>query len=76
MGIPFLLLGEWFRILPNVFSDYPMSPVHIQHHLSFVCIWGKLWCVPPVVMYIVMVDDIIYESLLQVGNLRISSPEG
>ena len=65
----FLPLGEWFRILPNVFSGCYVSPVHIQQYLSYVYTWGKRWCVPPVVMYIEMVDDIIYGGSSPVGNL-------
>ena len=30
---------------------------------------GERWCAPPVVRYVVMVDDIIYEGLSLVGNL-------
>ena len=50
-----------------------MSPVHILQHLSFVCMWGTQWCASPVVIYMVMVDDITYEGLSQVGNLRTST---
>ena len=38
---PFLPLGEWFKILPSTVSGCPVSPVHILHHLSFLCTWGN-----------------------------------
>ena len=67
---PNLPLGEWFRILPSVVSGCPVFLVHIPQHLSFLCTWGKRWCAPPVVMYVVMVDDSIYKGLSLIGNLR------
>ena len=70
---PFIPLCEWFRILPNVFSDCPASPVHTQQHLSFVCTWGKRRCAPPVVSFRVMADNSIYEGLSPVGNLKTST---
>ena len=71
MRRPFLPLGEWFRTLPS-FSQwyYQVSPVYILQHLSFLCTWGNRWCAPPVVKYLVLADDSIYESLSPVGNLR------
>ena len=65
----FLPLGEWFRIVSNVFSGYPVSPVHINQNLPFLCTWGERWCAPPVVMYVLKADDSIYESISLVGNL-------
>ena len=65
-----LPLGEWFRILPSAVSGCPMSPVHILHHLPCLCTWGKRWCAPPVVMYLVMADEIIYVGPSPVGNLK------
>ena len=70
---PNIPLGEWFRILPSVVSGFPVSPVHILQHLFFLCPWGKRWCAPPGIVYKVMVDDIIYEGLSQVGNLGTNS---
>ena len=67
---PILPLGERFRILPSVVSGCPVSPVHIPQHLSCLCTWGERWCAPPIVMYVVMVDNSIYEGLSLVGNLR------
>ena len=67
---PFLLLDEWFRILLSVVSGYSVSSVYIPQHLFFLCTCGNRWCVPPVVMYVGMVDDSIYEGLSPVGNLR------
>ena len=64
-------IGEWFRILPNVFSGCPVSLVHIYQHLSFLCTWEKRWCAPPVVMYMLITDDIIYQGLSLVENRRI-----
>ena len=37
---------------------------------------GERWCAPPIVRYVVMVDDIIYEGLFPVGNLRTSARLG
>ena len=31
---------------------------------------GERWCAPPVVKYLVLADDSIYESISPVGNLR------
>ena len=31
---------------------------------------GERWCAPPIVMYVMMTDDSIYEGLSLVGNLR------
>ena len=67
---PNLPLGEWFRVLPTVISGCPVYPVHIPQHLSCLYTWGERWCVPPIVMYGVMVDNSIYEGLSLVGNLR------
>ena len=68
---PNLPLGVWFRILPLDVSGCPVSPVYILQYLSFVCAWGggSVVCAT-VVMYMVTADDIIYEDLSQVGNLR------
>ena len=71
-----LPLGEWYRILPNAVSGCLVSLVHIIQHLPCLCTWGKYWCAPLVVVYMVMADDIIYEGLSQVGNLRISALVG
>ena len=73
---------EWDQIFlqmsgtgpPSVISGVPVS--HILHHLSILCTWGNWWCVPPVVTYVVMVDESIYKSLSLVGNLRTSAPVG
>ena len=73
---PILPLGEWFWILPSEVSGYPVSPVHILQHLSCLCTWGERWCAPPIVMYVVMVDDSIYEGLSLVGNLITSARLG
>ena len=73
---PFLPLGERFWILPTVGSGYPVSPVHILQHLSCLCTWGERWCAPPVVKYLVLADDSIYEGLSLVGNLRTSARVG
>ena len=69
MREPNLPLSEWFWILPTVGSGCPVSLVHILHHLSF-CVLGERWCAPPIVIYVVMVDDSIYEGRFLVGNLR------
>ena len=37
---------------------------------------GERWCASPVVRYVVMVDDIIYEGLSPVGNLNTSDRVG
>ena len=76
MREPNLPLGEWFWILPSEVSGYPVSPVHILQHLSFLCTWGERWCAPPVVKYCVLADDSIYEGLSLVGNLRTSARVG
>ena len=34
------------------------------------CVLGERWCAPPIVIYVVMVDDSIYEGRFLVGNLR------
>ena len=73
---PFLPLGEWFRILPTVISGCPVSPVHIPQHLSCLCTWGERWCAPPIVMYVVLAEDSIYEGLSPVGNLRTNARVG
>ena len=31
-----------------------VSPIHIPQHFSFVYMWGKRWCAPPVVKLLVM----------------------
>ena len=69
-------LGEWYRILPNVFSGCSVSSVHILHHLPFLCTWRIQWCAPSVVIYVVMVDDGIYQGLLHIGNLITTTPMG
>ena len=69
---PILPLGEWFWILPTVGSGYPVSPIHILQYLYFLCTLGERWCAPPVVMYVVMGDDSIYDGQFPVGNLRTS----
>ena len=54
----------------NIFSlQYPI-PMYIISLNSYVstyttafillCTWGKRWCAPPVIMYMVMLDDSIY----------------
>ena len=73
---PILPLGEWFWILPTAVSGCPVSLVHTLQHLSFLCTWGERWCAPPVVKYLVLADDSIYESLSPVGNLRTSARVG
>ena len=73
---PILPLGEWFWILPTAVSGCPVSPVHTLQHLSFLCTWGERWCAPPVVKYVVMVDDSIYEGRSLVGNLRTNARVG
>ena len=37
---------------------------------------GERWCAPPVVKYLVLADDSIYEGLSPVGNLRTSARVG
>ena len=66
-----LPLDEWFMILPLDVSGCPVSPVHILHHLSFLCTCGKWWCASLVVKYMLIVDDSIYKGLSRVRNLRI-----
>ena len=73
MGRLFISLGEWFRILPNVFIDCPVFPVRILQNLFFFSTWGNRWCAPPVVFYVVMADDSIYEGISIVGNLTTSA---
>ena len=73
---PNLPLGEWFRVLPLDVSGCPVSPVRILHHLSCVCTWGNRLCVPPVVKYLVIVDDSIYVGQSPVGNLKNQVPRG
>jgi len=73
---PNLPLGEWFRVLPLDVSGCPVSPVHILQHLSFLCTWGNRWCAPPIVMYLVMVDESIYVGPSPVGNLKNQVPRG
>ena len=70
MRVPFLPLGEWFRILLLDVSECHVSSVYILQHLSFWCTWRIWLCAEPVVMYMEMVDDNIYEGLSLVGNLR------
>ena len=53
-------LGEWFMILSLDVSRCLVSPIHILQHLSFLCTWGSRLCVQPIVMYMEMVDHIIY----------------
>ena len=57
-----------------MFSGCLVSLVRILQHLSFLCTWENRWRAPPVVMYVVMVDDGIYEGLPLVGNLKTSAP--
>ena len=45
-------------------------PLSISHIINPFLYLGERWCAPPVVMEVVMVDDIIYEGLSFVGNLR------
>ena len=35
----------------------------ISYSIYLFANWGKRWCVPPVVMYMVMADDIIYQEI-------------
>ena len=42
---------------------------HPTVYILFVHL-GERWCAPLIVMYVVMVDDSIYEGRSLVGNLR------
>ena len=48
---------------------FPLSISYIIYSLCACGGEGRL-CAQPVVMYMVTADDIIYEDLSQVGNLR------
>ena len=37
---------------------------------------GKRWCAPPVVMYVVLVDDNIYEGISPVENFKTNARVG
>ena len=56
-------------VLSGVAYLYPVAFILFVH-------LGERWCAPPVVMYVVMVDDSIYEGLSPVGNLRTSTRVG
>ena len=49
-----------------------MSSVPCPYSTAFILFVheGGRWCAPPVVRYVVMVDDSIYKGLSLVGNLR------
>ena len=48
------------------------------HSIAFILFvhLGERWCAPPVVRYVMMVDDSIYEGLSPVGNLSTSTRVG
>ena len=52
-----------------------MSCVACLYPVAFILLvhLGSRWCAPPIVKYLVLTDDSIYESLLLVGNLRTSA---
>ena len=52
-----------------------MSCVPCPYSTAFILFvhLGERWCAPSIVMYVVMVDDSIYEGLSLVGNLRTSA---
>ena len=52
--------SQWMSSVPYPYPTLFILFVHL----------GERWCAPPVVMEVVMVDDIIYEGLSFVGNLR------
>ena len=51
-------------------------PLSISYKIYPFAHLGERWCAPPVVMYVVMGDDSIYEGQSPVGNLRISARVG
>ena len=55
-----------------------MSGVPCPYPTAFILFvnLGERWCAPPIVMYMVMVDDSIYEGLSLVGNLRTNARLG
>ena len=52
--------SQW---MSSVLCPYPIA-------FNIFVYLGERWCVPPVVRYVEMVDDSIYEGLSPVGNLR------
>ena len=57
---------QWISSVP---CPYPTAFILFVHV-------GERWCAPPIVMYVVMVDDSIYEGLSLVGNLTTSARLG
>ena len=45
-------------------------PLSIPYSIILFVHLRERWCAPPIVMYVVMVDDSIYEGLSLVGNRR------
>ena len=58
--------SQWMFSVP---CPYPTAFIVFVH-------LGERWCAPPIVMYMVMVDDSIYEGPSPVGNLRTSARVG
>ena len=58
--------SQWMSCAP---CPYPTA------FILFVYL-GERWCAPSVGMYVVMVDDSIYEDLSPVGNLKTSARVG
>ena len=52
--------SQWISSVP---CPYPTAFILFVH-------LGERWCAPPVVKYLVLADDSIYEGLSLVGNLR------
>ena len=43
-------------------------PLFISYSIILFVHLRERWCVPPIVMYVVMVDDSIYDGVFLVGN--------